>query len=102
MKIALGDLLRDPRERERFLPVIPLLLAHGEEREILPAEEWRLLPGDRLLLCGRSLARSRMGWTLQNVDSLNYVLTGGSSPEGALWQWFSRRRAKLERAGLDC
>lgn len=101
MKIALGNLLRDPRERERFLPVIPLLLAHGDERAILPPGDRRLVPGDRLLLCGRALARSRMGWTLQNVDALNYVLTGGSSPEGALWQWFSRRRAKMEGAGLD-
>ncbi len=97
-EVTLGALLRDPREREQTLPIIPLLLAQGEGRELLPPEDRRILPGDRLLLCGCSLGRSRLGWTLQNVHSLNYVLTGGSAPEGAIWQWLSRRLAS-PRAG---
>jgi Trk K+ transport system NAD-binding subunit len=89
---TLDALLRDPRERERALPAIALLFARDEERELLPPASRRLRPGDRLLLCGRAGARSRMSWTLQNAHSLNYVLTGGSSPEGTLWRWVSRLR----------
>ena len=94
--LALGALLRDPRDRTRRLPAIILLRAHGHERELLPPEDRRLHLGDRLLVCGRSCARSRMGWTLQNIHSLDYVLTGGSSPEGALWRWLWRRLGRRE------
>ena len=90
-EVTLGALLRDPRARERSLPIIPLLLVQGEGRELLPPEERQVGHGDRLLLCGRPLGRSRLGWTLQNVHSLNYVLTGGSSPEGTLWHWLAGR-----------
>ena len=90
--ITIGSLLRDPRDRERALPAIALLGAHHDDRELLPAEDRRLRPGDRLLMCGRPCARSRMGWTLQNIHSLDYVLTGGSSPDGVVWRWISRSR----------
>jgi hypothetical protein len=90
--LALSDLLRDPRERERPLPIIPLLLLRGEEREVLPPAERQLRSGDRLLLCGCAPGRYRLGWTLQNVHALNYVLTGGSPPEGLVWRWLSGRR----------
>ena len=90
LTITLGSLPRDPRDRDLSLPVIPLMLVQDEERTLLPSEECQIYPGDRLLLCGRPMGRSRMGWTLLNLDALNYVLTGGSSPEGAIWQWLSR------------
>jgi len=98
--IPLGSLLRDPRDRKRALPAIALLRAHNDDRELLPADDCRLRPGDRLLLCGRPCARSRMGWTLQNVHSLNYVLTGGSLPDGAVWRWFSRWSHGLKRGAM--
>ncbi len=81
-EVTLGALLRDPRAREGSLPIIPLLLVQGGGQELLPSEDRQVGPGDRLLLCGRPLGHSRLGWTLQDVHSLNYVLTGGSSPEG--------------------
>jgi hypothetical protein len=90
--VTLGALLLDPRDRDRSLPAIPLMLARNDETELLPAEEKRLRRGDRVLMCGQSCARSRMSWTLQNVHALNYVLTGGSAPEGALWRWLARHR----------
>jgi Trk K+ transport system NAD-binding subunit len=99
--LTLGALLRDPQNREQQLPAIILMLSHNQERELLPANDRRAHPGDRLLLCGRACARSRMGWTLQNAHSLNYVLTGGSSPEGAVWRWMSRLRGGARQPARD-
>lgn len=90
-EVTLDALLRDPRSRQRSLPIIPLLLVRGAEREVLPPPNRPIGPGDRLLLCGRPLGRSRLGWTLQNIHALNYVLTGGSSPTGSLWHRLSGR-----------
>ena len=96
--LTLGDLLRDPRERERTLPIIPLLLAHGGERAVLPDGEHQLRIGDRILLCGCALGRYRLGWTLQNLHALNYVLVGASPPDGLIWRWFFQFRAVVGMA----
>ena len=89
--VTIGAILLDPRDRERSLPAIPLMLIHHAGRELLPGADRRLSRGDRLLMCGRPCARSRMSWTLQNVHAISYALTGGSAPEGALWRWISTR-----------
>lgn len=89
-RATLGNLLQDPRDREGRLPAIALMLARGGERELLPGDELRLRPGDRLLFCGCPGARDRMGWTLQNIHALRYVQSGTSQPEGVVWRWLSR------------
>lgn len=98
--VTLGNLLQDPRNRDRMLPVIPLLLLRGNSRELLPPEDRRLRMGDRLLLCGRPCAHSRMSWTLQNIHALSYILTGGNVPEGTVWRWLHKlmRRRKRYRS----
>lgn len=95
--ITLGEIMRDPRERERRLPCIALLLVRGNRREVLPAGEIRLREGDRLLFCGRTDARTRMEWTLQNLNALSYVLTGASRPQGAVWRWIAPLLERRQR-----
>jgi voltage-gated potassium channel len=99
--VPLGSLLREPRDRDRRLPVIALLHRHNHQRELLPKEKVRIRKGDRVLFCGLICARSRMSWTLQNVHALNYVLTGGSSPEGTLWRWLSALRGRPRKQTED-
>ncbi len=102
---TLGEILRDPRERGRRLSCIPLLLVRGNRREVLPAGDIRLRERDQLLFCGQESARVRMEWTLQNLHALNYVLTGSSPPQGAVWRWIApalerwQRRRKQAQGG---
>ncbi len=94
---TLGSLLRDPRDRDIRLPVIPLLLEHKEQYQVLPVLDARLREGDQLLFCGSTEARGRMAWTLRNLHALRYVVTGESDPEGTIWRWLSRRRSRRRR-----
>jgi voltage-gated potassium channel len=89
--VRLGDILRDPQERERKIPCIALMLVSGRSSTLVPAPTAELGRGDRLLLCGTHLARDRMKWTLQNQHALNYVTTGESRPQGWIWRRLSRR-----------
>lgn len=89
-KVTLKNLTRNPRERKKCLPCIPLLLARGKTLDMLPVEETKLKIGDKLLFCGRKSARTDMAWSLQNLHALNYILTGGSRPQGWLWRLLSR------------
>lgn len=93
--ITLGALARDPHDRDRPLPLIPLMLARGDDRELLPADDLRLRRGDRLLLCGLACARARMALTLQHPHALAYVLTGESAHEGPAWRWLAPHLARL-------
>jgi Trk K+ transport system NAD-binding subunit len=87
--VTLGSIMRDPRDRDQWLPAIALLRLRNRDSELLPGADTKLNKGDRLLFCGRSCARSRMGWTLQNTHALHYSLTGGSAPEGVVWRRLS-------------
>ena len=89
--ITLGDLLSDSRERERQLPIIPLLLLSKGNRYILPPDGTRVKAEDQLLLCGTLSSRDRMEWTLQNDHALSYVLTGQARPQGWIWRVMQRR-----------
>ncbi|MCW8906300.1 MAG: NAD-binding protein [Sedimenticola sp.] len=91
--IQLQHLSADPGDRRRPLECIPLLLKRDGESFMLPDPEIPVKRGDRLLYCGRAAARHRMGWCLQNIHALNYILTGESVSTGWVWR-------KLKRHGL--
>ena len=89
LAITIGTLLRDPLDRDRSLPAIPLLLIQNGERLLLPDADERIGEGDRLLFCGREEARWNMDWVLNNLHTLRYVTTGESRREGLVWRWLA-------------
>ncbi len=91
--VTLGDLMRDPWDRERALSVVPLLLAREADRVLLPGEEEPLATGDRLLLCGESSAITRLEWAMCHASTLEYVRAGTTATHGWLWQRLQARRA---------
>jgi len=99
--VTLAALLCDPWDRDRPMTVIALMLVRKSDRILLPDPKSPLRRGDRLLFCGSSLARSRMLWTLQNSNALDYVLSGESHHPGTLWRWGTEtlRRWKVRRSG---
>jgi hypothetical protein len=98
MAPTLGDLLRDPRNRDERLPAIILIQRRGSVHWPLPSLERSLSAGDKLLLCGRPGARGWMQWTLNNPDVLTYVVAGTRVARGALWRWLEARRQASRNA----
>jgi Trk K+ transport system NAD-binding subunit len=84
--VPLAGLLRDPRDRERVLPVICLMLTRGEENIPLPDSDRELQPGDRLLLAGREGSRRLLESGLANPNVLSYLLTGLDRPSGSIFR----------------
>jgi len=93
VRVRLGDIMRDPGDRERFLPCIALLRVSRNSRELLPDEESVLEMGDRLLFCGTAHAFARMQWNLCHGPTLEYVLTGEEKPRSWLWRRLQGGRA---------
>lgn len=81
----LADLLRDPADRDRRLPVVPLLLLGQSGSVLLPEGGQRLAVGDQLLLAGPTAARNALQATMSIEVTREYVLRGRRVP--ASWAW---------------
>ncbi|WP_295443959.1 potassium channel protein [uncultured Thiodictyon sp.] len=92
--LTLRRLVTDPRDRTRALPVIPLLLEHNDERQLLPDLDQRVRKGDQVLFCGRDGARAVMDWTLNDPHVLHYLVTGEDAPAGWVWRRLAQRRRR--------
>lgn len=89
--VRLGDLLRDPRNRDDRLDAIALMLKRGDEEILVPDDDTVLQPNDRILWCGGYRVRKQMDWVCKNHNVFGYILTGKEQASGYLWQWlFSR------------
>ena len=84
--VRLGDLMRDPSNRQDKLACIPLLLKRGREEILVPGNDTSLHEGDRILFCGEAHTRRQQSLGLHDYDMLNYLLTGNQAPGGLIWR----------------
>jgi voltage-gated potassium channel len=82
----LGDLLRNPDDRDSPLHAVPLLALRGADATLAPDAGFVLAPGDELLLAGRPAARRALGTTLVVDTAREYVLTGRRLPSSWIWR----------------
>lgn len=89
--IKLKAFLKDPRDRSRMLPIVPLMLRHNGNVKVLPGELKELEAGDEVLFCGLTQAFKQVEWTVNNYNVLQYVLTGVDNNNTLLSRWFARK-----------
>ena len=89
----LGDLLRNPDDRDERLHTVPLLLAGEDRVEIAPADDFVLQRDDELLLVGWPSARRLLDNTLLVDATRAYVVSGRYVPSSWIWRRLSRRIA---------
>ena len=91
LRISLGDIVRDPTDRERTLACVCLVAQQGEEETVMPGPEYQLCPGCQLLFAGTLQARQILDATLNNDYTLGYLMTGVDPPRGWVMQWVAER-----------
>lgn len=97
-ELRLDHLLRDPGNRESYLPCVALLVARRDRDIEMPGPELRLGSTDRLLFAGTPDAKARQSLTLANVNVLDYVYLGRDVPRGWIWgKLFSSPKAHRSR-----
>ncbi|MBS3743337.1 MAG: NAD-binding protein [Wenzhouxiangellaceae bacterium] len=89
--VPLGTLLRDPCRRDSRLPLEIVLLRREDGDILCPEDDEMLQIGDRILMAGRSRAARAVRPTLDNDQTLEYLLTGRARQHGWVWQWLERR-----------
>ncbi len=93
-RARLGDLTRDPANRDEQLPVVPLLVLRGEEAALAPAGEFVLAADDEILLAGRPTARRSLDTTLLVETVAEYVVSGRHVPSSWIWRRLTRSEVR--------
>jgi voltage-gated potassium channel len=82
----IGDLLRNPENRDEPLHTVVLLVLRGDEAFLAPEPDFVLAPDDELLLAGRPGARRALSTSLEVDSVLEYVLSGRRVPSSWIWR----------------
>lgn len=90
--ITLGDLTRDPAERDGALSCVPLMMERRGRCVMLPADSKSVQRGDEIVFCGTENSAQILKATLNNPYTLHYLVTGNERPRGYFFDWLSRRR----------
>jgi len=90
-EVTLGDLLRDPRRRDRLLACVCLVALQDGRETILPDADFVLRPGCQILFAGTQSAQHLLEATLNNEYTLAYLKTGIDPPRGWVMQWLSKQ-----------
>jgi len=69
--VALGDITRDPSDREAQLPCVPLVVRSAGNVTVMPRADRAVYPGDEILFCGSSGAYASLDATL-NTSGTNF------------------------------
>ncbi|MGD8149980.1 NAD-binding protein [Ornithinimicrobium sp. Y1694] len=89
--VTIGDLLRDPEERETRLAAFPIVLVRDGRRIFTPALDKELREGDSLLLLGKEQDLQVVRETLFHDAALEYVITGRRVATAWIFRVLQRR-----------
>ncbi len=89
--VSLGDLARDPANRDQSLDMYALSLTRSGSTDPLPGDSVTLQPGDEVLYAGTAHARRAQWPVLRNINACEYVVSGVDMSGGWLWQRLRRR-----------
>ncbi len=85
--VTLMHLTQDPADRRNYLPAVPLMLLRNNEPWLVPAGSTTLQEGDKILFCGKPLAKSIQPKVLNMQKDLLYIIDGIELPDSLVWRW---------------
>lgn len=85
--VNLRALMKQPNDRSKDLECFALLHKRGAEIQLTPGELLELQIGDELLFCGQYAHLKSQLWTLENHQTLSYLLTGQDDNSNPLLRW---------------
>ena len=93
--VFLGDLLRDPDNRDRNLDLVLFVIKSGEYVHVLPTADYKISFGDQLLVCGTELALRLLNATINSEYKLFYIQNGLFLPRSYLAQWYVKKTKRI-------
>ncbi len=69
-----------------------LSIARRHERIMLPRDDELIRPGDEILFCGTEYGETLLSASMNNIYTLDYLISGKDKPRGYFFQWLEQRR----------
>jgi len=85
--VTLGELLRDPANRNRRLPCVPLVIESGGEVTVMPELSTPVKQRDQVLFCGTHRVPNLLDATLNNEYTLRYLISGVDETRSVALRW---------------
>jgi hypothetical protein len=92
--VSLGELLRDPADRNKRLPCVPLVIESGGEVTVMPGMSMPVKPQDKILFCGARRAPGLLDATLNNEYTLRYLMSGVDETRSVVLRWVLGRAGR--------
>ncbi len=96
--LTLGEMRRNPHDRDGFIDGIPLSIARAGEQIMLPADDQPVREGDEILFCGTEYGETMLAASMNNVYTLDYLVTGVDRPRGYVFRWLEARLGRAADA----
>ena len=95
--VTLGDLIRDPNNRHEQVLVKPLLVSRLHKNIEQFDDCFQIRKGDEILFAGNIASKRQIEFTTQNINTLEYAVTGRGSSGGYVWSKLAERFPKLNQ-----
>jgi len=111
--ITIGEISRHPRDRDKLLNCVVLLVHRKKDKVslqrheisnssvafrynnfLLPENDFEIMAADQLLICGDKESMKLMCWNVSNINVYNYIHSGYELAGGYFWQWLYRNKKK--------
>lgn len=90
-RVSLGDLIRNPDDRNSSLKCVALVVQRTGGVVTLPSEDELVERDDVILLCGTERSKRLLEASVNNGYTLHYLLTGNDPPRSYFFSWVAQR-----------
>ncbi len=96
-KVLLGDLVRDPRAREKPLDLVVFVIKSDDQEFVVPPDSYEIQENDQILFCGTGLACRLFNATINSEYKLFYIQHGVYKPRSHIANWVINYRKKQRK-----
>ena len=90
-KLTLGQLRRDPHQLDSSIDCMPLTIRRQGQCLMLPADSEQVMLDDDILCCGSERGENLLSANMNNVYTLDFLVSGRDPARGYLFRWLQQR-----------
>ena len=95
--IRIGNILQNSHARELKINAVPLMIKREHQIILMPTDDVAIKLDDEILICGTEDAKYNMNWTLNDIHSINYIMTYEDIPDSYILRKLHSYLKKNER-----
>lgn len=96
-KISIKHILKNPLQRRKKIYCMPLMVRRDNINILLPEKNFQLSKNDKILFCGSGQAEHHISHCMQDIHTLNYVMSIKDSPDSLLGRYITGTTKRKRR-----